>query len=179
MVFWSGYGRFVRSGSVCCIWVRRARCRRCRRSHSLLPSFCLLGRLDVVEVIVPTVAAVGKGSGVRKLADAGGVPHTTARSWWRRYRRRAALLLSAVVAGAAAVGVVLSGLTGVAEVDAVQGWEAVGVTVSGEVGVGVWAAVSLLSAGAWLSTTMNTPWAADPEWRLMLVMVKHCSRVPP
>jgi hypothetical protein len=145
----------------------------------LLPSFCLLGRLDVVEVVGPTVVSFGEGLGARKLAKASDVPHTTVRAWWRRYRRRASLLLSAVVAGAAALGVILPVSSGVTEVDALQGWVTTAEMVSAEVGVGTWAAVSLLSGGAWLSIAMNSPWAADRGWRLMFSMAKRGSRVPP
>ena len=50
MIFSSGYFRSVRAGRVFRIWVRRARCQRCDKkpSHALLPSFCLVRRLDAV-----------------------------------------------------------------------------------------------------------------------------------
>src|SRR5947208_12608307 len=52
MALWSGYERSVRHrGPALKLWVRRARCRRCRASHARVPSFCLVGRLDAVEVI--------------------------------------------------------------------------------------------------------------------------------
>lgn len=49
--FRSGYWRHVRSGGGTGrrIWIRRAECPPCRRSHALLPSFLLQGRLDVVR----------------------------------------------------------------------------------------------------------------------------------
>lgn len=99
MGFWSGYERTVRDGPDVRIWIRRARCRRCRTSHALVPSFCLLGRLDVVEVIGVVVAeVVAAGRGVRPVAVDADVPHTTARDWVRRFRRRAELLAAAFAA---------------------------------------------------------------------------------
>ena len=107
MAFWSGYERSVRhDGPALRVWVRRARCRPCRVSHALVPSFCLLGRLDAVEVIGAVLAAVFvDGRGVRAPAAEADVPHTTARDWVRRFRRRAEVL----AAGFAAVVVELSG----------------------------------------------------------------------
>ncbi|MGH8543308.1 MAG: helix-turn-helix domain-containing protein [Gammaproteobacteria bacterium] len=72
----------------------------------LLPSFCLVGRLDVGEVIGEVIAAVvGDGVGVRPVARRVDVPHTTAGDWVRRFGRRAGLLAAAF----AAVVVELSG----------------------------------------------------------------------
>ena len=116
MSFWSGYERSVRCGGPCLkLWVRRARCVPCRASHALLPSFCLVGRLDVVEVIGEAVAAVvvGVGVGVRTVAARLNVPHTTARDWVRRFLRRAGLL----AAGFAAVVVEVSGLAPVLPIE--------------------------------------------------------------
>jgi hypothetical protein len=107
MTFWSGYERSVRrDGPILKLWLRRARCRRCGASHALVPSFCLLGRLDVVDAIGAALAAVVvDGHGVRPVAVAADVPHTTARDWVRRFCRRADL----VVAAFAALAVELAG----------------------------------------------------------------------
>lgn len=116
MSFWSGYQRSVRCGGSCLkLWVRRARCAPCGSSHALLPSFCLVGRLDVVEVIGEVIAAVviGDGVGVRTVAAGLNVPHTTARDWVRRFVRRAGLL----AAGFSAVVVEVSGLAPVLPVE--------------------------------------------------------------
>ena len=87
MLFWSGYERSVRCGGPCLkLWVRRARCVSCRVSHALVPSFCLVGRLDVVEVIGEVIGTVvGPGRGVRPVAAALDVAHSTARDWVRRF----------------------------------------------------------------------------------------------
>jgi transposase-like protein len=89
MVFWYGYFRPVRRGATLRVFLRRARCRACRVSHALLPSFLLAKRLDSVEVIGPTIEAVATGAGTRRSAREAGVAHETARSWWRRHRTRA------------------------------------------------------------------------------------------
>ena len=70
MAFWSGYWRSVRDGIVLRIWVKRCRCRPCRSSDALLPSFCLLRRLDSVEVAGPALMAVAAGAGTRRVARA-------------------------------------------------------------------------------------------------------------
>jgi len=108
MAFWSGYERSVRHrGLVLKLWVRRVRCRRCGATHALVPSFCLVGRLDDVEVIGAVLTAVvGEAQGVRPAAQEADVPHTTARDWVRRFCRRAALIGAAF----AAVAVEVTGL---------------------------------------------------------------------
>ena len=115
MSFWSGYVRSLRwGGGWLRVWLRRARCARCGVSHALVPSFCLPGRFDEVEVIGAAVAAVvGGGEGVRPVAARFDVPHSTARDWVRRFARRAAVL-------AAAFSAVVVELCGLAPVLAVQ-----------------------------------------------------------
>jgi hypothetical protein len=179
MMFWSGYGRWVRAGPVFRIWVRRARCGACGgSSHALLPSFCLLGRLDAVEVIGPAVEAVAGGAGTRSVARGMGIAfaYTTVRGWWRRHRQRVGLV--EVVAG---LGVSLPRLSAAVadEADGVRALKTVGVSVSAAVGIGVWPAVSLLSGGAWLSTTTNTPTTGGSRRRLMTVMAGRDSTIPP
>jgi hypothetical protein len=106
MIFWSGYRRFVRAGGRSWrIWVRRSRCMSCRRSHALIPAFLLLRRLDVAAVIGTALLRACTEAGMRPVAAAVGVPHTTARGWRRRYRARA----PALAAGFAALAVGLGG----------------------------------------------------------------------
>jgi hypothetical protein len=178
-MFWSGYFRSVRSGAVLRIWVKRCRCGRCRSSHALLPSFCLVGRLDVVEVIGPALKAVAGGSGTRPVAVGvdGLFAYTTVRGWWRRHRERGAWLWGVVTAAARAWCVARP--SGVSETDALAALEGVGVVVAAAVGVGLWPAVSLVSGGAWLSTTTDTPTTAGAGRRLMTVMAGRRSRTPP
>lgn len=162
MAFWSGYERSVRHrGPALKLWVRRARCRRCRASHALVPSFCLVGRLDAVEVIGATLTAVvGEARGVRPAAEEADVPHTTARDWVRRFCRRAALIGAAF----AAVAVEVAGLApslamprAVAEhaLAAIhQAFDAVAARAGPALG-SLWAFVALVTGGRLLATNTN------------------------
>jgi len=163
MSFWSGYERSVRHGGRCRkLWVRRARCGRCRSSHALIPSFCLVGRLDVVEDIGGLIAeVVNADSGVRPPAERIDVPHTTARDWMRRFARRASVL----AAGFAAVVVEVSGLAPALAAElprlALEAIEAAFNAVRSRAGpalVAMWAFASLVTGGALLATTTNPPW---------------------
>jgi hypothetical protein len=150
MAFSSGYARYVRAGPVWRIWVRRARCRSCR-SHALLPSFCLQGRLDGVEVIGPAVEAAVAGVGARSVARRAGVKHTTARSWCRRHRQRARRALAVVTTVAAALGVGAGAAGGSAERAALSALTDLA-SVSGHAEeMGLWPAVSVVSDGKWLA----------------------------
>jgi hypothetical protein len=182
MIFWSGYFRSVRAGRVFRIWVRRGRCQSCRRSDSLLPSFCLARRLDAVEVIGPAVTDVSTGTGTRLAAKkiSGIFAHTTVRGWWRRHRQRADALLGYLAAIAATVGAAVPGRSGVAEADAVIELKMVAAVVAGGVGTGLWPAVSLVTAGRWLSkTTMDTPFSGQCGRRLMIAMAAGQAGRPP
>lgn len=156
MMFWSGYARRVRQATVVfSIWVRRCRCGRCGGpSHALLPSFCLLGRLDAVEVIGPAIVAVSAGGGCRPVARGIGelFAYTTVRGWWRRHRERIGWLWAALRVSQAGP----------------EGWAGLG---SMTWGVGPWPAVSLWSGGAWLSTTTTTPTTTGSGGQMMTVMV--------
>ena len=92
MGLWSGYERYLRLGRVHRVWVRRAKCRPCRVTHALVPSFVLLRRLDAVEVIGVALERAVAGAGLRPVAAGLDVPHTTARDWRRRFRARAPAL---------------------------------------------------------------------------------------
>ena len=106
MFFWSGYLRPVRVLGRCeMMFVRRARCRGCAVTHALLPAFVLVKRLDPVETIGQAITAVLEGRrGVRPVAAALLVPHTTARGWIRRFSSRAEELVVAFSALALELG---------------------------------------------------------------------------
>jgi hypothetical protein len=172
MVFWSGYERSVRVGGRCWrLWVRRARCCGCKVSHALIPAFCLVGRLDVVESLGEAITAVVDGGvGVRPVADRLDVPHTTARGWLRRFRSRAAML----TAGFSAVTVELSGLAprlpaGLdAAALAAMGWAWASAVSRAGVGVpAFWSFVSLVTGGLLLAANTNPPWLIFGGRRLM------------
>lgn len=163
MSFWSGYERSIRHNGQCLkLWLRRARCARCRASHALVPSFCLVGRLDVVEVVGEVIGEViGSGRGVRPPADRVDVPHTTARDWVRRFSRCAEVL----AAGFAALVVEVSGKAATLAFEpARQALEAIKAAFeavrcrAGPDLVGQWALASLVTGGRLLATNTNPPW---------------------
>lgn len=164
LIFWSGYRRFVRhQGTSVRIWVRRGKCRRCNVTHALLPSFLLRRRLDPAAVIGGAVARIVSGVGVRPVAQALGVPHTTARDWRRRHRARAPAWLAQAEAHMVELGGDLR--RGAPDVERaalealVDAWRWTAWRAAGAV-AGLWAFVSAISGGSWLSTTTSPPWAA-------------------
>lgn len=87
---WGSYRRWVRrSEEIWALRVRRARCRPCRATHALLPSFLFARRIDLAAAIFAALEMGARGHGHRAAARAAGVPETTARGWLRRARRRA------------------------------------------------------------------------------------------
>ena len=91
-----GYGREravrLRGGRTARLRPRRARCRSCRRTRILLPSWCAPRRADGIEVIGAAAGLAMAGHGHRPIAAALGVPAATARGWLRRLRARAGQL---------------------------------------------------------------------------------------
>jgi hypothetical protein len=68
---------------------RRARCTDCRRTHVLLPAWCVPRRGHGVEVIAVALAQRLAGAGPRLIAQRLGVAADTVRGWVRRVVRRA------------------------------------------------------------------------------------------
>ncbi|MDA1196168.1 MAG: DUF6431 domain-containing protein [Planctomycetota bacterium] len=94
LAWWSGYWRWLRDRVAVRVWVRRGRCRTCRRTHVLLPDLVHERRLDSVEVIGEALERSIGGRGMRKVAAAIDVPTSTVRDWRRRHRARAPALLA-------------------------------------------------------------------------------------
>ena len=87
---WTSYTRMVRHRAVTTrLRVRRCRCRRCERTHALLPSFLLAFRRDVVATVGHALVGAARGIGHRPLARDAGVPAATLRGWLRRARNPA------------------------------------------------------------------------------------------
>ena len=84
----------LRDGRAARLRPDRARCRSCRRTHILLPSWCAPRRADGIEVIGAATGAAMAGAGHRPIAAALGVPPGTVRGWLRRLRARAGALRS-------------------------------------------------------------------------------------
>jgi hypothetical protein len=172
MARWSGYLRHVRVEGACYrIFVARARCGPCRRTHALLPAFVLVGRLDVVESIGEVIAEVAAGrSGVRPPAERMGVPHTTARGWWRRFAARAARLATAFSALAVELGgeaVIPPAPPEVWALRAIsEAWQAA-VSLAGWAVVGAWRFVSSVTGGRMIATNTDSPWLVVGSRRFM------------
>ena len=145
---------------------RRSRCRRCSRTHVLLPAWCLARRADAGEVIGLALEAGAAGSGHRVIAARLGRPPSTVRGWLRalargagrvreRFTSLAASLVAdpplpapagspladAVAAVAAAAAVMLPG------VGAVARWELAAAVTCG-----------LLLAPSWPAVKANASW---------------------
>lgn len=146
MTFWSGYWRTVRVGPSVVVWVRRCRCRACRRTDALLPSFCLNGRSFGVEVIGPAVEAHVAGAGTRSISQAAQLGQSAVRHWCRRHLERAGL--------AAAVVMVLSAWSRPSSRPTeTAALVAVHALANNEPGLNRWPAVSLVTGGRWLSAS--------------------------
>jgi len=170
MIFWSGYSRTLRDGDDRRIWVRRSRCIPCRVSHCLLPAFCLLGRLYGAEVIGHAVTAIVAGTLTRTVAEAAGFPYTTVRDWRRRHRDRAPMLAAGFAALAVELGSVAPPLAVSPERAALEAlgraWTAARAHF-GDAVAGLWRFWALVSGGAVLSTTTDTPWLSVGGRRLI------------
>ena len=79
--------------------LRRGRCRSCRATHLLLPSWAVPRRADSAGVIAQAAAlSVRHGAGSVRLGAQLGVPPGTVRGWLRRLRARAGQLLQEATA---------------------------------------------------------------------------------
>jgi hypothetical protein len=121
------------------------------------------GRLDAVEVIGSAVEAMCEGGGMRKVAEALGLAHTTVRDWRRRFAQRAELLAVGFSRFCVAVGGLAPRLSGSAEMVAVAAvraaWEAARRRFGDGVG-GLWRSANAIVGGYLLSPNMDPPWAA-------------------
>jgi len=172
LAFRSGYERSVRVDGRCLrVWVRRGACGPCSTSHALLPSFVLMWRLDVVELIGETLEAVAGGvSGVRPVAARGDVPHSTARDWVRRFQAGAevwAAALAAAVVELVGFAPQLPVGSGRAALEAVRwAWAAVQARAGPSV-PGRWALISLITGGRLLAAAIDPLWLMLGGRRLM------------
>lgn len=170
MIFWSGYPRDVRAGVVRRIWIRRLKCTSCRITHAVVPVFCLLRRLDAVEVIGAGLEEGGAGRGKRAVAEILDVPHTTVRDWWRRFAERAAVVAAAAGAIAVSLGDPAPALSGDPPRAALDALTAAHDAARRRLGPAVgprWRYAALISGGELLATTTHPPWSAAGGRRLM------------
>jgi hypothetical protein len=163
LILWSGYRRFVRGRErVHRIWIRRCRCRPCARSHALIPSFLLVRRVDPAAVIGAGLARSVWGLGLRSVAAALDVPHTTVRDWRWRFRARAPVLAAGFGSLAVALGgkgLELSANPELAALEALAGaWDQARRRFGASV-PGLFDFASAVSGGALLATNTTPPWA--------------------
>jgi transposase-like protein len=143
---------------------RRARCRRCRRTHVLLPESCLLRRRDAIAVIGEALAAKAAGIGHRVIAKRLGVPAETVRGWLRRFARDADVVRAHFSRWAFALDPELGPVppAGSAFADAVAVMAVAARALVLRLGPGdVWQLVARMSGGALLCHT-SCPFAAVP-----------------
>ena len=172
MVFWSGYTRALRvDGRDRRLWVPRARCGPCGRTHALLPAFVVFGRLDVVETIGTVLdEVIGGPGGVRPAAERADVPHSTSRGWLRRFRARAEHLAVAFAALAIELGgPVVEWVRDVARraLAATNAAFEEACGLAGWAGVGRWRFVNAVVGGGWLATNTDSPWLIVGNRRFM------------
>jgi transposase-like protein len=173
MIFWSGYLRPVRVLGRCeTMFVRRARCDRCAVTHALLPAFALNKRLDAIETIGEAItAAVRRKAGVRPVATALLVPHTTARGWIRRFSSRVEELAVAFSALALELGARESGHrvgdTAQRALDALGDAFVAASELPGWAILGRWRFASAVSGGSLLCTNASSPYLVIGKRRFM------------
>lgn len=168
---WGGYWRFVRAGSAVRVWFARVRCSPCAVSHALVPAFCLLGRLDSVEVIGPALVAGVAGRSDASVGASIDVPATTVRGWRRRHQARAGLLVAGVTAVIVAVGAVAPRLSGDPERASVEAVGALSAAARGALGARAgpaWRCWATVTGGAALAANTNPPWTGPGGWRLVV-----------
>ena len=164
MMWWSGYERSVRAGGRCVrLWIARARCSRCSVSHALIPSFLLVGRLDVVETVGRALVVVAGGVvSIGGMAGRLDVPFTTVRGWVRRFAAAAPRWWS----GFASLTVELGGRVPArwpsavpAAAIAAMGWAHEAAMVRHDARTGsLWGFVSVVCGGALIATNTDPPW---------------------
>jgi len=163
MPFWGWYERDLRVSAevIHRLSVRRARC--CERAHALLPGFVTWGRLDAVEVIGQALEKMCGGTGIRRVAEALDLKHTTVRDWRRRFARRAELLAVGFCRFCVAVGDLAPRLCGPPEAVALAAvtaaWSAARRRFGAAVGA-LWRLANAVVGGHLLSPNMDPPWSA-------------------
>ena len=163
MNYWGWYGRYLRLGRSHVVLLRRQRCRACRSSHAVVPSFVAHGRLDAVGVIGGVLELVaGRNGAMAGAARAADVPYSTLRGWRRRFCERAGLLATGFVRAAVALGGVAPRLAAIPEVAAIgavrAAWRAARRRFEGAVGV-LWRFANAVVGGHLLSTNIDPPWS--------------------
>lgn len=91
LILW-GYGRWrtIRTSSgEKRIRPRRARCKGCNVTHTLLPIGHFLRRRDDAQRIMSALLKKADGISIENIADLLNIPFTTVRGWMRRFKSKA------------------------------------------------------------------------------------------
>ncbi len=145
-----GYWRLVRHRGVRYrLWIRRARCGPCARSHALLPDVVVAQHLDSVD----TIAAALQGR------DDATVPATTVAGWRRRWAaNHDDLLMGSSAALVASSGVTPTGpLAGSLPAVVVALWLAV--RDRARTSSTPWRLLNVITGTSWLAERVNSSWA--------------------
>lgn len=173
MRFWTGYRRSVRvDDRFFRVWVRRAHCGGCRRSHALIPSFLFKGRQDPGGVIGEAIAEIAGGVSIGEVSRRVRVAFSTVRGWWRRFRARAPSWWSGFAALSVELGATVPACwpTGPpAAAVAAIGWAHEAATIRHPVrALPVWAFVSVVLGGLVIAPINTTPpWRVFGKRRFM------------
>jgi Domain of unknown function (DUF6431)/Homeodomain-like domain len=86
----------------------RSRCAACRRTHVLMPAWCVPGRGYGVEVVGQALLAKADGAGHRAIGERLGVPVGTVRRWMRGAQAGLSQLAAEAVRAVTSAGVWVS-----------------------------------------------------------------------
>lgn len=141
-----------RAGVHMVVCPRRGRCKRCGRTHVILPAHSLPRRRDATEVIGTALRLAAIGRGHRAVAEALALPASTVRNWLRRARELADQLYAVGTRTAHAIDATVDTdspqATPLADaVEALGRMAAVVVRRLGPVGVGPWCLIAVLTGG--------------------------------
>jgi hypothetical protein len=132
-------------------------------SHALIPSFLLVGRLDVVDTVGHALSDVAsKTMSIGRAAARFDVPFTTVRGWVRRFSSTAALWWSGFAALAVELGASVPARWPAAVSAAAvvaMGWAHRAATARHDARTGsLWAFVSVVCGGMLIATNTDPPW---------------------
>ncbi|WP_045876869.1 hypothetical protein [Pseudofrankia sp. DC12] len=158
-----GFGRVVARRP------RRARCRRCGRTHVLLPVVAFSRRADLAAVIGAGLVAAASGLGARRVAGVLGRPVGTVRGWLRRLAGRAEAVRRVFTTLLVAVGVdpVVPAGAGSPLADAVEAVLGAAVAVASRWprpgGLAPWRVAAAVTHGTFLAPQMITAVRRPPD----------------
>ncbi len=147
----SGYWRQLRHrGQRHRLWVHRARCAPCGRSHALLPDFVVGHHLDSVDTIAAAVAG--------RQPDAT-LPASTMAGWRRRWRANHDDLVVGTSAALVAVSGVAPTGPGAGSLSALVGALWLAVRDRRRTSLTRWRLLNVMTGMTWAADRVNSSWA--------------------